>query len=88
MIKFRQGFGRLIRHRDDAGAILILDARVHTRRYGRLFISSLPEVSLCTRDAAAMLVEMDRFFAGLKPPAAARPSEPARRRGRRRRSNG
>ncbi|HOE28296.1 MAG: helicase [Candidatus Aureabacteria bacterium] len=88
VIKFRQGFGRLIRHRDDAGAILILDARVHTRRYGRLFISSLPEVSLCTRDAAAMLVEMDRFFAGLKPPAAARPSEPARRGGRRRRSNG
>lgn len=88
VIKFRQGFGRLIRHRDDAGAVLILDARVHTRRYGRLFLSSLPEVSLCTRDAAAMLDEMDRFFADLKSPAAARPPERARRGGRRGRPNG
>lgn len=71
VIKFRQGFGRLIRHRDDTGAVLILDARVHTRRYGRLFLSSLPEVSLCTLDTAAMLGEMERFFAGLKSPGPA-----------------
>ena len=76
VIKFRQGFGRLIRHRDDFGAVLILDTRVHTRRYGRLFLSSLPDLSLCTRDAAGALGEMGRFFSGLKPPG------PSRRRAR------
>ena len=66
VIKFRQGFGRLIRHLDDAGAVLILDVRVHTRRYGRLFLGSLPDVSLCTRDKAGALEDMGRFFSGLK----------------------
>ena len=43
VLKFRQGFGRLIRSKTDRGAILILDRRVLTRRYGRAFIASLPE---------------------------------------------
>ena len=66
VIRFRQGFGRLIRHRDDVGAVLILDGRVHTRRYGRLFLNSLPEVSVCSRDAGGMLAEMERFFDRLR----------------------
>lgn len=82
VIKFRQGFGRLIRHREDVGAILILDARVHTRRYGRLFLSSLPDVSLCTRDAAGAIEEMGRFFAGLEKPAPESPPRPSRKGGR------
>ena len=81
VIKFRQGFGRLIRHREDAGAVLILDARVHTRRYGRLFLGSLPDVSLCTRDTAGALEDMGRFFSGLKraEPALPPPHRPEER---------
>ncbi len=62
VIKFRQGFGRLIRHRDDTGAVLILDVRVHTRRYGRVFLDSLPDVSICSVDAEGVLREMESFF--------------------------
>lgn len=62
VIKFRQGFGRLIRHRDDVGAVLILDVRVTTRRYGRLFINSLPDVSLHRLPPRRMLEEMKLFF--------------------------
>ena len=42
LITFRQGFGRLMRNERDFGAVAILDDRVLTRRYGRLFFSALP----------------------------------------------
>ena len=43
IIKLKQGFGRLIRTRSDTGQVVILDPRVRTKRYGRLFLDSLPE---------------------------------------------
>jgi ATP-dependent DNA helicase DinG len=42
VIKFRQGFGRLIRSQRDTGAVVILDPRVRTKPYGRVFLKSLP----------------------------------------------
>ena len=42
IIKLKQGFGRLIRSRSDTGIIVILDSRVKTKRYGKLFLRSLP----------------------------------------------
>jgi len=43
IIKLRQGFGRLIRSKSDHGQVVILDPRVRTKRYGKLFIDSLPD---------------------------------------------
>ncbi|HNQ24245.1 MAG TPA: helicase C-terminal domain-containing protein [Phycisphaerae bacterium] len=43
ILKFKQGFGRLIRTRDDTGIVVILDPRVRTKHYGRLFLDALPE---------------------------------------------
>ncbi|HEX5809185.1 MAG TPA: helicase C-terminal domain-containing protein, partial [Anaerolineales bacterium] len=42
ILKFRQGFGRLIRTATDRGVVAILDRRVLTKQYGPLFIESLP----------------------------------------------
>lgn len=42
ILRFRQGFGRLIRTQYDRGVVVILDKRVLTKRYGRLFLDSLP----------------------------------------------
>jgi DNA polymerase-3 subunit epsilon/ATP-dependent DNA helicase DinG len=42
ILRFRQGFGRLIRSQSDRGVVTILDKRVLTKRYGRAFIESLP----------------------------------------------
>ncbi|MDI6782193.1 MAG: helicase C-terminal domain-containing protein [bacterium] len=42
IILTKQGYGRLIRHGDDFGVVAILDSRIHTKGYGRLFIQSLP----------------------------------------------
>ncbi len=42
VLKFRQGFGRLIRTKDDTGIVVILDSRIVTKRYGRVFLNSIP----------------------------------------------
>jgi ATP-dependent DNA helicase DinG len=46
ILRFRQGFGRLIRSRQDRGVCLILDNRVITKRYGQLFLESLPDCTV------------------------------------------
>ncbi len=43
ILRFRQGFGRLIRSAADHGEVVILDPRVRTKRYGREFLAALPE---------------------------------------------
>lgn len=42
VLKLKQGFGRLIRSRRDTGMVVILDPRVRTKPYGRVFLDSLP----------------------------------------------
>ena len=70
ILKFRQGFGRLIRHRSDRGVVLVLDSRIHRRSYGRRFLASLPEG---TRRLKAppeqLLVAVSEFFTGETAPS-------------------
>ena len=42
VIRFKQGFGRLIRSDDDRGCVIILDGRILSKNYGRQFLNSLP----------------------------------------------
>jgi DNA polymerase-3 subunit epsilon/ATP-dependent DNA helicase DinG len=51
ILRFRQGFGRLIRTRTDRGIVVIFDSRVRTKSYGSTFLSSLPD---CTVKVAAL----------------------------------
>jgi len=51
ILRFRQGFGRLIRSRQDRGVCVILDNRVISKRYGQLFLDSLPD---CTIEKAPL----------------------------------
>ena len=46
ILRFRQGFGRLIRDRSDRGVVAVLDSRIFEKRYGPDFVNALP---LCTR---------------------------------------
>lgn len=46
VIKLRQGFGRLIRTATDRGIVVILDPRIRTKAYGRMFLGGLPECKL------------------------------------------
>jgi ATP-dependent DNA helicase DinG len=51
IIRLKQGFGRLIRSRQDTGIVVILDPRVRTKPYGRQFLASLPECRLVIESA-------------------------------------
>ena len=42
VLRFRQGFGRLIRRQEDRGVVVICDKRVVSKRYGNAFLRSLP----------------------------------------------
>jgi DNA polymerase-3 subunit epsilon/ATP-dependent DNA helicase DinG len=42
ILRFRQGFGRLIRSQTDRGVCIVLDRRMLSKNYGQLFIDSLP----------------------------------------------
>jgi len=46
VIKLKQGVGRLIRTTTDTGYITILDSRILTKHYGRIFLNSLPKCSI------------------------------------------
>ncbi len=48
ILKFKQGFGRLIRSKQDRGSVVVLDSRIATKSYGRRFIAALPELPVRT----------------------------------------
>ena len=51
ILKLKQGFGRLIRTKRDTGIVVILDPRVRTKSYGRLFLEALPECRVVVEPA-------------------------------------
>lgn len=46
VLRFRQGFGRLIRRQDDKGVVIVLDKRILSKRYGQAFLSALPQCTI------------------------------------------
>ena len=46
IMRFRQGFGRLIRTKNDRGIVVVLDRRISSKKYGEAFVESLPECAL------------------------------------------
>ena len=58
ILRLKQGFGRLIRSRTDRGILAILDSRLRTRGYGKLFLASLPDYAIADH------VEELRAFVG------------------------
>jgi ATP-dependent DNA helicase DinG len=62
VLKFKQGFGRLIRSRVDKGAVLVLDKRIITRSYGRFFLGSLPKCNKIIGKTDEVLQELELFF--------------------------
>jgi len=62
VIKFKQGFGRLIRSKSDRGSIMIFDRRVVDKTYGKIFLSSLPECRLAQGKREHVFREVRQFF--------------------------
>jgi ATP-dependent DNA helicase DinG len=62
VIKFKQGFGRLIRKGTDRGTILILDKRVVQKSYGRIFLQSLPPCRFLAANSESVRHALHDFF--------------------------
>ncbi len=46
VLRFKQGFGRLIRSKQDRGKVVVLDPRIVTKPYGKRFIAALPDMTI------------------------------------------
>ena len=62
IMRFRQGFGRLIRSGSDRGVVIITDTRVLTKSYGRAFVESVPETTQIFTERAALEGALERFL--------------------------
>jgi DNA polymerase-3 subunit epsilon/ATP-dependent DNA helicase DinG len=54
ILRFRQGFGRLIRDREDQGVVAVLDRRIYEKRYGQQFVAALPPCTRLKADSATV----------------------------------
>lgn len=62
VIKFRQGFGRLIRRSSDKGAVIVLDKRISAKPYGKKFIESIPETKRLFSDFEEIVSAVKEFI--------------------------
>jgi ATP-dependent DNA helicase DinG len=61
VLKFRQGVGRLIRSKSDVGMVTVLDSRIVSKRYGQLFLTSLPHCPIEIAYASGRVEEHEQF---------------------------
>ncbi|WP_052712105.1 ATP-dependent DNA helicase DinG [Domibacillus indicus] len=66
VIRFRQGFGRLIRTESDRGIAILFDRRVLTSRYGKAFLASIPEVPAEELDISGTMELIEKWLPGEK----------------------
>lgn len=62
IIRFKQGFGRLIRSSKDRGAVFVFDRRIVDTRYGKLFINSLPTVTINEGSLENLLYDLENWL--------------------------
>ena len=62
VMKFKQGFGRLMRRSSDHGVVVVLDGRLLKKRYGENFLRSLPETKTCFGDFDTVLRAVEGFL--------------------------
>jgi len=63
VIRLKQGFGRLIRTKNDRGIVVIADRRIMTQRYGQAFLRSLPTKPAAFADEEGLLTAIRQFLA-------------------------
>ncbi len=61
VLRFRQGFGRLIRRQSDEGVVVVLDKRILSRRYGELFLNALPACTVVRQRTARLSELLERW---------------------------
>ncbi|MBK3496749.1 ATP-dependent DNA helicase DinG [Viridibacillus sp. YIM B01967] len=62
ILRFKQGFGRLIRSSQDKGVFIVLDRRIETKSYGKEFIHSLPAIPVKKVSLQHMVLELEHWY--------------------------
>ncbi len=62
VMRLKQGFGRLMRRATDSGAVVILDSRVVRKRYGEIFLASLPETRRSVKPLKGLLDDVEALL--------------------------
>lgn len=62
VLRFRQGFGRLIRRAGDRGVVVLLDSRIWRKAYGQTFLDSLPECTLRRAPLSNLAAAIETWF--------------------------
>lgn len=62
VIRFKQGFGRLIRSSNDRGIVFVCDARMMTARYGKFFTDSIPKVPTSFATTNELMQKAEEWF--------------------------
>lgn len=62
VLRFKQGFGRLIRRSSDRGIVVVLDRRIVNTRYGKSFTKSLPDIPLIEESMSEMEDRIEQWF--------------------------
>src|SRR5690625_635685 len=62
VIRFKQGFGRLIRSTNDRGIVFICDARILKARYGKFFTESIPQVPIIYDSTYELINQAEEWF--------------------------
>ena len=62
VMKFKQGFGRLMRRSSDHGVVVVLDGRLLKKRYGENFLNALPETKTSFTNFDSILQSVERFL--------------------------
>ncbi|SDH06589.1 ATP-dependent DNA helicase DinG [Alteribacillus persepolensis] len=62
VLRFKQGFGRLIRHKRDKGVVVVLDKRMMTSSYGRYFLQSIPALPVAHKPMDDILNDIADFL--------------------------
>ena len=62
VMKFKQGFGRLMRRSSDRGVVAVLDGRILKKRYGTFFLQSLPETRTSFGGFSGILRDTENFI--------------------------
>lgn len=62
VIRFKQGFGRLIRSTNDRGIVFICDARIVNARYGKFFTQSIPDIPIHYNSTYELIRKAEQWF--------------------------
>ncbi|MEM7232546.1 MAG: helicase C-terminal domain-containing protein, partial [Planctomycetota bacterium] len=82
VLKFKQGFGRLIRSETDRGAVAVLDSRVITKNYGKTFLKAVPRTKFLVSSSPEIARAVGEFLSApapkpfAEPPRSAEPEPP------------